>query len=111
MSQLINFEKYNYKERGIDSPPLQDEAQVLAGSYYFDHSTLLKMTIDLLNRKFPDKMLFNQDEAARILGMSYEFINRKCKDGIINTSAFGSKQLISIIELARIINNGVPNVD
>jgi len=107
MSQLINFEKYKpNSDKGIFNSTA-DSSELLADSTVYPVEDMTKATIDLLSSKHPEKMLFNQEEASKILGMSYEFVNRKCRTGLIRTTKLGGKQLITIYELAKIINYGV----
>jgi hypothetical protein len=103
LSQLINFEKYNRPPSG----PVCLSTKELADSTALSTVDFTDSTINLLSKKYPEKLLFNQAEASKILGMSYQFVNRKCKEGLIQTTKLGGKQLINIYEIARIIQHGV----
>lgn len=71
----------------------------------------LKAALELLLNIQPGKINYSQQEAADALNMSYQFVNRGCKRGHINTVSYGDRKLITVYELARIINQGVNNVN
>ena len=89
MSQLISFENYDPTES--DSP--QDRAResnnenISADSLFTPReSHQLEDTINLLLRINPGKINYTQREAATVLNMSYQFVNRKCKNGLWKNS-------------------------
>ena len=63
---------------------------------------------DLLLRANPEKLLYSIRETANVLGVSYEFIRAKVQSGHIHVSSFGSRKLIHINELSRLISEGLP---
>ena len=67
------------------------------------YAEILKATI----QQFPKKMLFNMKETAEALCVSVEFIRKRISEGKINAVCFGDRKLISINELARLIQEGV----
>lgn len=58
---------------------------------------------------YPDQVLFNIKEASKILRVSYEFVRKLIKKGIIKCTAFGKRKLIHISELAKLITQGAGN--
>jgi len=46
-------------------------------------------------------------EAAKIIGIGPEFIRRRIKVGEIKAVSIGDKQMINIIEISRILSEGV----
>jgi len=114
MSQLINFANYQPTENNPTRDYLKgdNEQMPLADSFIStDSSASRAETISLLLKISPAKINYTQQEAAKVLNMSYQFVNRKCKAGLIKVSSYGDKQLININELARIILEGVNNVN
>jgi excisionase family DNA binding protein len=109
MAQLINFDNYQI--------PKSDSAKVAATSYSGDHQQtpscpaeledLFRITLDVLVRNNPDKILFSLKEAAKQLTVGEEFLRRRIKSGKIKVTYLGDKPLINIVELARIITEGV----
>lgn len=67
----------------------------------------IKETIEIL-LKINNKVLnYNIKQAAQALGVSAEFLRRRIAAGKIKTIYFGDKPMISIMEMARLINEGV----
>ena len=64
-------------------------------------------TIRMLFSINPGKVLYSIDETARTLNMGKEFVRRRLQNGEIKCVYFGDRQMITIYEIARIINNGV----
>jgi len=60
---------------------------------------------------YSNKLTFNQKEAAEILNVSYQFVNKCCKTGQIKTVKFGDRAFINIIEIAKLLTKGIPHVD
>lgn len=58
-----------------------------------------------------NKLTFSQREAAEILNVSYQFVNKCCKTGQIKTVMFGDRAFINIIEIAKLLTKGISNVD
>jgi len=70
-----------------------------------EHSYLL--TLDVLVKNNPNKIIFSIREAAEVLSIGKEFIRRRIKSGKIQATYLGDKPFINIVELARIITEGV----
>ena len=66
-----------------------------------------KLTLKILVHNHPDKECFSLKEAAKKLGVGEEFIRRRIKSGKIKATFLGDKPFINIVELARIITEGV----
>lgn len=62
---------------------------------------------EILKEKFPEKILFSIEETAAILNLSYEFVRMNILQGRINAKRYGRRYLIHLIELSRILTNGV----
>jgi excisionase family DNA binding protein len=55
----------------------------------------------------PEKMVYSLKEAAEILCIGQEFLRRRIKSGKINVVRLGDKPAINLVELARILSEGV----
>jgi len=110
MAKIIDFEKY--KPTKISTRcTFEGTGAVKVISFSNDASETtsesLQATIELLSKTYPGIMVFTQKEAAKILSVSYQYINKNCKEGNIRTVKFGDRQLININELAKLINEGI----
>jgi hypothetical protein len=109
MSQLINFDNYEIpksnKQKVILSTSCDD--QLAAPPQTSKVDDLFHKTLDVLVKNNPDKILFSLKETAKQLTVGEEFLRRRIKSGIIKATYLGDKPLINIIELARIITEGV----
>jgi len=109
MSQLINFDNYKFQSsignRSIKvsscADPLDDAHMVVEVDEAF------RITLEVLSKNNPNKTLFSLNEAAEQLTVGDEFIRRRIKSGKIKATYLGDKPLITIVELARIITEGV----
>lgn len=54
-----------------------------------------------------EKKLYRIKESARILSVSYQWLDRKIRDGVINVVWLGGQRLISAEEIDRLISQGV----
>ncbi len=63
--------------------------------------------LDWVEKNHPQKAHFTIAEAATIIGMSADFIRDHINDGNIMAVNMGSQKRITIIELARILEQGV----
>ena len=66
-----------------------------------------QLTLNILVKSNPNKIVFTIKEAAGILCVGEEFIRRRIKSGVIKATYLGDKPFINIVELARIITEGV----
>ena len=109
MSQLINFDNYRVPKSTGKRPiiasscvdPMDDVHTVVEVDDAF------RITLEVLSKNNPNKTLFSLDEAAEQLIVGDEFIRRRIKSGKIKAIYLGDKPLINIVELARIITEGV----
>ncbi len=109
MSQLINFDNYKAPKSTWKSATI---ASSLVDSLDGAHTVVevddaFRITLEVLSKNNPNKTLFSLDEAARQLTVGDEFIRRRIKSGKIKATYLGDKPLINIVELARIITEGV----
>ncbi len=109
MGQLINFTDFNpqnvAKEKGkLASGKLSLVNTVPSG---IDSEAEYKLTLNILVHNHPGKECFSLKEAAEKLGVGEEFIRRRIKTNKIRATYLGDKPIINIVELARIITEGV----
>jgi excisionase family DNA binding protein len=108
MSQLINFKDFSlpdaakYRSQtvcgGNDGPSPGREIEV---------DDAYKLTLNILVHNNPNKTSFTIKETANQLNVSEEFIRRRIKSNHIKAIYFGDKPMITIVELARILTQGV----
>lgn len=85
-----------------NSPKLEIHSVVNSGNN-------ISVNHELLLATNPGKLLYSLREAAKVLGVSYEFIRAKVYSGYIQAQAFGSRRLIHISEMSRLIAEGLPS--
>ena len=109
MTQLINFN--NYKIPGstgqrikLNSSPVDSLDNI---NESIEVEDAFRITLELLTKNNPNKTLFTLDETAVQLTVGVEFVRRRIKSGKIKATYIGDKPLINIVELARIITEGV----
>ncbi len=109
MSQLINFDNYkDPKSTGKRSTIASSLADALDDARIeIEVDDAFKITLEVLSKNNPNKTLFSLNEAAEQLTVGDEFIRRRIKSGKIKATYLGDKPLINIVELARIITEGV----
>ena len=109
MSRLINFNNYSVprsskvlaaSSRNSDIPNSEIPCLVMAHDSF-------KLNFDVLVKNYPGKLLFSLKEASNMLRVSDEFIRRRIKSGKIKATYLGDKPFINIVELARIVTEGV----
>jgi excisionase family DNA binding protein len=109
MSQIINFDNYKV-------PTSTGKRTTLASSFadsldkvnkVVEVDDAFRITLEVLTKNNPNKTLFSLNEAAEQLMIGDEFIRRRIKSGKIKATYLGDKPLINIVELARIITEGV----
>ena len=69
----------------------------------------IEVNHEFLQHSNPGKVLYSIKETSRILGISYEFVRSKVKAGQIQVKSFGSRKLIHISEVSRLISEGLPS--
>lgn len=108
MAQLINFDNYtptNSHRKEIAVSPSIANSSVYSTESEADNS--YQLTLNVLVKSYPNKIIFTIKEAAEVLGVGAEFIRRRIKSGRIKATYLGDKPFINIAELARISTEGV----
>ena len=108
MGRIINFDKYkpdDTSRREIAISPSTTNYLVKKLKQEVDDS--YQLTLNVLVQNNPNKITFSIREAAKILGVGEEFIRRRIKSGKIKAAYLGDKPIINIVEIARIITEGV----
>jgi len=88
----------------IPTPPAEDNhlPEVVIHS-----EDKINETIQLLLNTNNKILNYNIKQASQTLGISEEFLRRRITAGKIKTINFGDKKMITIFEIARILNTGV----
>ena len=109
MSQLINFDNYKVPRSTGKRPTLTSSCVDPMADVHtvVEVDDAFGITLEVLSKNNPNKTLFSLDEAAEQLTVGDEFIRRRIKSGKIKATYLGDKPLINIVELARIITEGV----
>ncbi len=109
MTQIINFDSLT-----IDKKPLKyhtnefkDSSRVMSDIDLENNQDEAEKNRELLEKNYPQKILFSIKEVAEIIGSSYEFIRKKIAFGKIHTRDFGDRKMIHINELVTLITYGV----
>jgi excisionase family DNA binding protein len=108
MTQLINF-----KDFGLPDAAKYKAQTVYDGNYVpspgreIEVDDAYKLTLNILVHNNPNKTSFTIKETAAQLNVSEEFIRRRIKSNHIKATYFGDKPMITIVELARILTQGV----
>jgi excisionase family DNA binding protein len=106
MGRLINFDNFNpanLKRKGT----VDHSSNLSVRNEESEADQCYQLTLDVLVKNNPDKVIFSIREAADILGVGEEFIRRRTKTGKIKATYLGDKPFINIVELARISTEGV----
>ncbi len=113
MSQLINFENIDPTKSAelsmFQSSVGNEGSKVELPENPDDRDKLALLTLDLLLKQHPEKIVFSIPEASKIINSSDEFIRRRIKEKQIIPTYFGDKPMIHITEMARILSEGLPN--
>jgi len=109
MGRLINFKDYEIpkstgKRHTITSSSVDSLDNV---NKVIEVDDAFRIALEVLSKNNPNKTLFSLDETALQLTVGVEFVRRRIKSGKIKATYLGDKPLINIIELARIITEGV----
>ena len=73
------------------------------------YSDSIEENLGYLLGSYPDEILFDLKQVAKILKMSYEFIRLSVNSGYIAAKQIGKRRLVHRGELARLITEGVNN--
>jgi hypothetical protein len=109
MSQLINFTDFNPQEVVRKKTVVFSDAESIVTTSHteVDLEAEYKLTLNILVHNHPGKECFTIRETATKLGVGEEFIRRRIKSHKIKSIYLGDKPFINIVELARIITEGV----
>ena len=61
----------------------------------------------LLLQSAPGKLLYSIRETSSVLGVSYEFVRAKIYSGRVMAKAFGSRKMIPVFEVSRLLSEGL----
>lgn len=103
MTRLIDFSNFQ-KEK---SQKCRESYAYTESSHQIDSKEKTIEFLEILLKQSPGKMVYSLKEVADVLGIGQEFIRRRVKRRKINSVKIGDKQVISVIELARILEEGV----
>ena len=109
MNRIINFGKYQVPKSARRESVVTSSCcdTIDSTNDFIEVDAAFRITLELLSQNNPNKTLFSLDEAAKQLTVGNEFIRRRIKAGKIKATYLGDKPLINIVELARIITEGV----
>ena len=109
MGRLIDFKDFNANRssRENDDPASKKTDMVRPVLISMEPETQFKLTLNILIHNHPGKECFSVKEVVEKLGVGEEFLRRRIKSGKIKATYLGDKPFISIVELARIITEGV----
>ncbi len=62
----------------------------------------------LLLQTAPGKLLYSIRDTAIVLGLSYEFVRSKIYSGQVLAQSFGTRKLVHVTEISRLISEGLP---
>lgn len=102
--------KVNLGNLKMDSTPYEEknypfEEVILPGDVLQENK--IKETVQLLFNTNNKILNYTIKQASQVLNISQEFIRRRIYTGEIKTINFGDKPMITIFEIARILNEGV----
>lgn len=104
MSRIIDFSNLKQEKRNRTQESFADSEP---RSIVSDPEDEKKKFVSILLEQNPGKLIYSLKEAAQVLGIGQEFIRRRVKRGKIKAVSLGDKQAINVIELARILSEGV----
>lgn len=84
--------------------PVSGEIQISNGDFT---TGTYKENLDLLLKHQPNKLLYSLRETASLIGVSYEYIRINVRSGKVAVKNFGSRKLIHVNEISRIITEGI----
>jgi hypothetical protein len=91
--------KIDFKKTVNDEKPIIKE-----GEKVVEDSDIIKSIMD---KKYPDKMLFDIKTVSEELSCSYEFIRIRIADGIIKCVKLGVNKMIPRSEFIKLLTEGV----
>lgn len=63
-------------------------------------------SLSVLDRSFPEKLLFSIKETANVLCVSDDFVSSRIRNGKFKATKFGDRSMINKLTLAKIITEG-----
>lgn len=105
----INFSSIGetYSEHA-GSQVTTEEKSFASSNLNSDLHELINQNQKILLEVNPGKLLYSIKEAAKILGVSYEFIRANICGGRVIANSFGARKLIHLNELSKLITEGIP---
>jgi len=94
MAKKIDFKK----GVPVEKPVLTEEKIVV------EESGIIQ---EIMDKKYPDKMLFDIKTVAEALSCSYEFVRARTDSGKINFIKLGANKMIPRSELIKLLTKGV----
>ena len=91
--------KINFNKTGVDDKLVVKEQEKEA-----EDSKTIKTIMD---KKYPDKMLFDIKTVSEELSCSYEFIRMRIANGIIKSVKLGVNKMIPRSEFIKLLTEGV----
>ena len=76
----------------------------MEGENHIDNSGIIQ---EIMNRKYPDKMLFDIQTVATELNRSYEFVRMRTNNGQIKHIKLGTTKMIPRNEFIKLLTAGV----
>ena len=109
MSQLINFKDFSPNTTVKENTGMVSgkRGMINPESSGLESEEVYKLTLNILVHNHPGKECFSLKEAGEKLGVGEEFVRRRIKSSKIRATYLGDKPIINIVELARIITEGV----
>ena len=89
----------------ITTSRLQPETPIRRNNYCDTYEE----NLEYITTTYPDKILFDLNEVANVISMSYEFVRIAVNNGLISAKSIGRRRLVHRGELARLITEGVTN--
>jgi hypothetical protein len=77
---------------------------IIEGENQIDDSSIIQ---EIMNRKYPDKMLFDIQTVATELNRSYEFVRMRTNNGQIKHIKLGTTKMIPRNEFIKLLTAGV----
>lgn len=94
-----NYNYLNVQQENISTLPTHEE------------SSLGRITLDenerMLQRIYPDKLLFTIQETAALLNVSHEFVRQQIIKNIIPAVGFGDRRMINRSTIIQLLTFGV----
>jgi hypothetical protein len=100
MSKKINLSAANKSINSCEN----NKPIIIEGENQLDDSGIIQ---GIMDKKYPDKMLFDIQTVANELSCSYEFIRMRTKNGTIKHVKLGTTKMIPRGEFIKLLTVGV----